>query len=99
MSGGANKAVFREWSPYGGPAAAQKSVPSNKTNDNKVVFKGWSPQKSSDEKLDQEADKLRKQLYELRENGRQKRLRQLESRIVRIRPGIHETGQAVEAIR
>jgi hypothetical protein len=90
MSSGSPSAVFREWSPYGGPGQQQQdtnATPSQTNTDKhhqEVVFRGWSPssphQSSAElERLDQEGERLRRQLYELRESGRQRKLHRLQA--------------------
>jgi hypothetical protein len=85
--------VFREWSPYGSldpnvqPPGNKSTANNNNANDqNKtVVFRGWSAKPSNSttskevDKLEQESDKYRRQLHELREHGRQVRLHRLQA--------------------
>lgn len=75
--------VFREWSPYGGPDVLNPRADSSHTTKNSkdVVFKGWSSASNAKEvdKLEQASDHLRRQLHELRENGRQIRLHRLQA--------------------
>jgi hypothetical protein len=78
--------IFREWSPYGSPALdVQKPSGCASADDQKqqaVVFRGWSSKSSCDaveRMIEQESDKIRRQLHELREHGRQVRLHRLQA--------------------
>ena len=55
-------------------------MPKKPKDGDAVVFRSWSSDASSPEitKLDQDLDKARRQLHELREHGRQIRLHRLE---------------------